>query len=1297
MSTGLRSKTLLICIFLGCVALSNSSLAGGESAAPAAGDLVLRLGAEVFGQRQAAERELAALGMSARNALFDGLQNDDPEIRRACQRVLTGVLEKDFQKRVAAYVADKAGKQDHDLPGWARYRKIVGSDKEARELFVQMLKAEAGLLESVEAGSMDAVKLRLSEVAAMAYNRNTRERKQPPRGTMAALLFACSDSGLAVPEDVMTRANFHSLIGQGEFGVSLQKGPLQRPARAVLSEWIRMPATQKLAPSKLRFAVIYGLTEPGIDLALHALSEKKTALATTVASAAEALGRLGGKPYAALLVDILDDERMCSQQVTIKNGKREMIQIQVRDVALAWLVFATGQDANAYGLSKAARYKDMIKKYPTQAFSFGNFAYDKPDSREKALAKWNAWLKDHALPTPPRTQPQKIERLPDAPPDEVAANLNPENTKPGHTEIQPLQLDMADRLQVRDLIRARKLIEQGTFVEATTMLGEVLAADGDYFYRAAPGVTLFKQLKAEAERLLGELPAKGRAAYELQFGSQARRELDLAVEAGDMQAVAHVDRSFFYTPAGAEATFLLGTYHRIGGRFTQAAMYFERLRNLSPRVEQFEPSLSLQQAHCWYRSGFAGRARNLLTQLLAARPEAGALLAGRANASREEIEEALFGADSAAGIADAPPTEWALFRGNLAGNRIALPGSPYLKTLHAAALTQERYIDDTLERIKKSWTEERRTALPNVHPLIVDGAIVFRTPLAIRAVDLETDELRWEATALNSLWHLVRFGSNTDREGQQSHVADGLRERLSEDPTFGTLSSNGHLVFAVVDAGFSLGPDYRPAIVRGDGQRQVDAGALRGFNRLAAYDVRSGKLVWELGGPPETKGESLTGGRFAGPPLPLGDQLYAVVAFDEQTQLVAIDAETGALQQAWLLDTQFERTMPALFNLGRAFTTTTTRDGGGVSPVFGEGLLVCCTPDNHYVAVDLASRSVRWSFEPPAREGARPRNIFMLQQRQLLNQKLLNQSDRWVEGGALLVDGRALLTPAASDEIFCLNLSDGTLLWSAPREDGFYLAGASADLAVVVGRQSVWARRLTDGKLAWSGKPVSLPQGAAPSGRGYLTKDQLLVPLSSAEVVAIDLADGRIVSNSQSPDGIVPENLVKSGDYVVSVGLSGVRKFETLGARAQRLAAAEPSASPESQSAVDRAELLLYQGQLVEALALLRTIEGAGASPRVVALLGEATVQALRAGVAGAEEIASEVEDSINDPALKGRLLERLATAYDHAGMHRAAFDSCLKLIDSGADGQQLIDVTAAHTVRRSRSGKAEIPGHRGR
>ena len=130
-----------------------------------------------------------------------------------------------------------------------------------------------------------------------------------------------------------------------------------------------------------------------------------------------------------------------------------------------------------------------------------------------------------------------------------------------------------------------------------------------------------------------------------------------------------------------------------------------------------------------------------------------------------------------------------------------------------------------------------------------------------------------------------------------------------------------------------------------------------------------------------------------------------------------------------------------------------------------------------------------------------------------------------------------VITPVETDSLYCLNLADGTLAWDPlPQQDDLYVANIYRGKIVLVGQHGVRAVRLADGAPAWDGRTVAFPAGATPSGRGYASGNRYYVPLSSAEVMAVDLDEGKVAQVSKSREGFVPGNLVCHRGKVISQG-----------------------------------------------------------------------------------------------------------------------------------------------------------------
>lgn len=372
-------------------------------------------------------------------------------------------------------------------------------------------------------------------------------------------------------------------------------------------------------------------------------------------------------------------------------------------------------------------------------------------------------------------------------------------------------------------------------------------------------------------------------------------------------------------------------------------------------------------------------------------------------------------------------------------------------------------------RALQQQQEERELALlPGLHPLVVGNVVLMRTATNLLAVDFESGKRLWEVPADDPFDATL----NPPPEGRfalQGNLTAGLRLRLWADATYGTLASDGQLVFAVEDLQLPSMPSHARVLLA-PGRVTSPPGSPTAYNRLAAYDLRSeGKLRWQLGGDPVQGRLPLAGAFFLGPPLPLLGDLYAIAEIDGEVRLLAIDAASGGL--IW----QQQLAVVAQGVLHDALRRVT-----GVSPSYADGVLVCPTSNRSIVAIELTTRSLLWGYSYAEQESQNQRvpNLFGT-----LRRRNPNPERRWVDSSLIASAGRILATPVDSDRLHCLELHTGRLLWETPRDDKLLVAGVRGGRVFLLGH---------GGLARWESTTASLPGAGrwrrAPRAPGRVVK-----------------------------------------------------------------------------------------------------------------------------------------------------------------------------------------------------------------
>ena len=839
-----------------------------------------------------------------------------------------------------------------------------------------------------------------------------------------------------------------------------------------------------------------------------------------------------------------------------------------------------------------------------------------------------------------------------------------------------------DRDTLQRLARARELIKEKRYGEAARFLSSILESAEDYFFQPERGQPIYRSLKQEAQRLIGELGQEGRASYELQYGAAARRLLDEAVAKGDRERLAEVARQFFHTEAGYEATYLLGLTEIERGQPLAAALCLERLR-ASPHAARFEPTLTLTTAVCWVRAGRGEQGAALVRELRHKFPDAEFEIAGKRKKFFAAEAQAAAWLAEAAGSQESSLSsgaqQWTLYRGGASRNAVSEGSSPLLNRRWAVPVAEAPDLERMIGKIYQDYLERGARVLPGLHPLAARDFVLMRSLTGLEGVDFRTGKRVW-TTNEKSVEDLIE--ALPRQPGQQATpVANWLQQRVWDNAVYGTLSSDGDYVYSIDD------PDRRENAGAADlgnveqGQPRHVGLNFRPFamqpteraaNELRAYDIASqGKLMWI-----SDDHQALSGSFFLGPPLPVAGSLFVLAEAKGEIRLYVLNPRSGSVE--WSQQLVIVDPNPLEDHL---------RHTAGATPSYSDGILVCPTSAGAVVALDLATRSLLWGYQYPKSLDVNVMQNRILQFRfqQVPQVAETNDNDHWADGSVTIAEGHAIFTPLESSEIHCVGLTDGKLKWQKPREDGLYVACVHDGKVVVVGSRTVKALRLADGESGWADASLALPSNGTPSGRGFYNRDRYYLPLSTAEVAAIDLADGRIVARSRSRSGTVPGNLICYHGAVISQGVDHLESYYQLDELREQVAKTLAERPDDPQALARQGELLLDEGRFDDAVKELRRSYELTSDRRTRELLVDAMLESLRLDFAGHRDLTAEIERLAEQPAQQAALLRLMASGLQKSGQLVPAFEAYLKMADLAAEPGPAERVDSGLSVRRDR------------
>ena len=533
-----------------------------------------------------------------------------------------------------------------------------------------------------------------------------------------------------------------------------------------------------------------------------------------------------------------------------------------------------------------------------------------------------------------------------------------------------------------------------------------------------------------------------------------------------------------------------------------------------------------------------------------------------------------------------------------------------------------------------------QAVLPGLFPITAtiqkDGQpqslLLFRSYIGVMAVNLKNGKLLWRCDS-----KLSPDGMFNDAQKQavisqwvNNYNQLGKPNVLLENSTVGSLSTDNTRVYAIDDLAVPPPPgqQFDPRFGgfnpnAGTTTNNTDINNAMQFNKMQAIDLTTGKLRWELGGlkpadEPDQDLRDLRDSYFLGPPLCLGGKLYFLNEKHQDLRLVCFDpnrVQEGNKNQE-LLDAVVwvQKLCTAKDKILQDFN----RRINATHIAFGEGILVCPTNAGVLLGVDVLSHSLIWADayrDPKTAEmaatnqpgfpgGIRIRGPVVIGGRVVYPQPATFMGGDWKSSTPLIQDGKVVFTAPDATEVRCLNLRNGTKVWSQKRhEEDLYLAGVFAGRVVIVGKKVVRALSLEDGsREVWR-----IETGGLPSGRGVASDNIYYLPLSETvfpdkekapAVVAIDIEKGRIVGRTRSrgkeddhdPSSklMVPGNLVFFEGDVISQSASQVAVFPQLKIKKEKMNELIAKNPKDPTGLYERGELLLDEGKHLEAVQDLR-------------------------------------------------------------------------------------------------------------
>ena len=415
--------------------------------------------------------------------------------------------------------------------------------------------------------------------------------------------------------------------------------------------------------------------------------------------------------------------------------------------------------------------------------------------------------------------------------------------------------------------------------------------------------------------------------------------------------------------------------------------------------------------------------------------------------------------------------------------------TPALLARWERPLRPEGVIRDELARLARTARADGAVSFPALQPVVAGNVVVVRALDQLVACDIETGR---------ELWHLVHPEYTRLKEHPallentnpvfRSASLDSLWRREQVETCYSRLTCDDTRVYTVEESStHSAAARLRTPAFERDEESPAPI-----FNQLAAFDLTTGDLAWRIGGGPASPSYPLGGVYFLGPPTPVDDTLFGVAQRDEDVGVYALDRHRGTL--LWWV---------RVGHVERPLSTDLLRRAAACPVVWHDGLLLCPTAAGAVVAIEAATRQIRWIARPKDRQ----REVVLPAPGTVRPKPRQDPYwDGWRTAQIVVADDRALCTSPESPEWVLLHLTTGEILRRGPRDGALAVAGIANDHAFLTESTAVRSVALATGQTRWRSAMGDV------AGPGVLHDGHLLQPLADGTLAQINLQSGQLQS-----------------------------------------------------------------------------------------------------------------------------------------------------------------------------------------
>ena len=710
------------------------------------------------------------------------------------------------------------------------------------------------------------------------------------------------------------------------------------------------------------------------------------------------------------------------------------------------------------------------------------------------------------------------------------------------TEFPGAQLktneDIGDILEQADDLVQQKRYELATVLwqkaldtTADTLFtrDEWKVTQGEYSYQ------VYRPVIAEIESTLANLPAEALKAYQLKADGDAEALLATAGNGGRRQALGEVTARFFLSSIGDDAAFELASLFLDDHEYFGAARLLRKLLDRHPSLSVNRTEILKRLAVAEARSGEADRAAQTTANLKAS---AAALPISFLNALNADLNAAESHRPSESSeLANSVPVDFpgspaafALsweqpFKLRLPEDWPEIPDPPKSKPKNNPrpyGYPVQSTTNQSDAGLRNAWKTNQLE--PVIEVLTNDDHVIFRNEERLAAIDANSGEAKWlgmRSASTSPPGTQRDFYFFRDFAAQSSFLADGTVYTIEGQ----TLDFPEEDITGVSPADLGVDKNINRAVYSG-----AEISRARD-NRLAAYDLRTGKLLWmrRANEPDSAKNTRIS---FAGRPQPVSGGLLAVPVHEGRLLwLYFIGADSGATVRRTQVCQEPAECLPSS-------TVSVAVSGSDTFVATGAGALAC---------IDANSGEVRWCtvYSRPIPQSMN-RNINpQVMARQMAQMMATGQSRPmgWTSDRVFVYGNIVVLLPSDCDRVLGFSRLSGEFAWEAPmlpegEKTPVSVVGYANGRIFTRGNDFVRCYDAKGGRIVWETEtPPQFGNSLITSECVYASTEKAIIRISadSGEMLATIPIHG-----SEEPPG----TLFSDGKRLFSLSPGEVRAFD---------------------------------------------------------------------------------------------------------------------------------------------------------